>query len=138
MLVHSFTAATRRLARPLRFGVVGASGVVVNSGVLWLLAHGTLLPVWLASLAATSLAICTNFLLNDHWTFARAAHRTHARQRLLRFGGVSLCGAAITSATLVLLHGQLELPLLLANLAAIGCGAGWNYAASSRWTWPER
>jgi putative flippase GtrA len=124
----------RRLQQPIRFGLVGLSGVVVNTSVLWVLARGAHLPLPLASALATETAILSNFALNDRWTF-RAAQQNPVLLRLLRFNGVSLGGLAITTLLLTLLTSYGGLHLLLANLLAIGGAMTWNYVANSRWTW---
>src|SRR5262245_46238737 len=125
------------LRRPIRFGLVGLSGVVVNTSVLWALARGAHLPVPLASTLATETAILSNFALNDRWTF-RAARQHPFLMRLLRFNGVSLGGRAMTRLLLTLLTSYAGLHLLLANLLAIGGAMTWNYAANSRWTWNNK
>jgi putative flippase GtrA len=125
-----------RLRRPIRFGLVGLSGVVVNTSVLWALARGMQLPVPLASALATETAILSNFALNDRWTF-RAARQHPLLMRLLRFNGVSLGGLAITMLLVTLLTGYGDLHLLPANLLAIGGAMAWNYIVNSRWTWRD-
>lgn len=123
-----------RFARPLRFGVVGISGLLVNSAILWLLARELHLSVALASVLATEAAILSNFLLNDQWTF-RGAHQRSLYARLLRFNGVALGGMAITATILTALTRFTHLHLLLANLLAVGAATLWNYLVNSRWTW---
>ena len=125
---------SRRCSRPIRFGLVGLSGVIVNTVILWGLVRGLGLPVLLASALATEVAILSNFLLNDRWTFRTAAHQGMVR-RLLRFNGVALGGMAITTAVLAALTDHGYLPLLLANLLAVGAAMAWNYVVNSRWTW---
>lgn len=129
-MIHRLQA----LQRPIRFGLVGLSGVVVNTTALWALARGAHLPVPLASVLATETAILSNFMLNDRWTF-RAARRHRFLSRLVRFNGISLGGMAITAGLLLLLMSYAGLHLLLANLLAIGGAMFWNYFVNSRWTW---
>jgi dolichol-phosphate mannosyltransferase len=123
------------LQRPLRFGLVGLSGVVVNTAILWALVEGVRLPVLLASVLATEMAILSNFMLNDRWTFRAATRRHSFVQRLLRFNGVALGGMTISTATLAMLTTYGSLHLLLANLFAVGAALVWNYGVNSRWTW---
>lgn len=130
----SFQQSMRRLTRPVRFGLVGISGALVNSAVVWALVSGLRLPIPIASALATEAAIISNFLLNDRWTFA-AAREQRARVRFLRFNGVALGGMAITVAVLTLLTHYAHAALLPANLAAIGAASIWNYLVNSRWTW---
>src|SRR3954465_172045 len=48
----TFWSIFQRLARPLRFGVVGLSGIVVNSAILWVLVRELHLAVTLGSVLA--------------------------------------------------------------------------------------
>jgi dolichol-phosphate mannosyltransferase len=129
--------ALRRLDRVLRFGLVGISGIVVNSAILWALVRGAGLAIPLASVLATEAAILSNFVLNDRWTFRanRAAKPGGAWRRLLRFNGVALGGMLITAALLTGLTHYAGLPLLLANLLAVAGALAWNYLMSTRWAW---
>lgn len=126
-----------RRARGVRFGLVGLSGVGVNTVALWALAVGLGLPTVVASLLATEAAIISNFLLNDRWTFRSAAHRHAFGQRLLRYHSVAAGGMAISVGALAALTAHTSLPLLIANLLAIGAATAWNYVVNSRLTWPQ-
>lgn len=127
--------AARRLGRPVRFGLVGLSGVVVNTAVLWLLVKRAGFAVPIGSALASEVAIITNFWLNDRWTFRAAVRQHRWWQRLIRFNGVALGGVLITALLLTLLTTSLHLSLLLANLIAVASATGWNYIINSRWTW---
>ena len=130
----TFQSILQRFARPLRFGVVGVSGIAVNSAVLWVLVRELHLAVALGSVVATETAILSNFLLNDRWTFRGLSERPFV-QRLLRFNGVALGGMVITAGILTALASYTHLHLLIANLLAVGAATGWNYVVNSRWTW---
>ncbi len=132
----TFQSIFQRFARPLRFGVVGLSGIVVNSAILWVLVRELHVAVMLGSMLATEAAILSNFLLNDYWTFRGASERP-LMQRLLRFNGVALGGMAITAAILTALASYTHLHLLIANVLAVGAATGWNYVVNSRWTWRQ-
>lgn len=123
--------ALRRFSRVTRFGLVGLSGVVINSMVLWLLVHNSL-PLLAASPLATEVAIINNFILNDRWTF-RTSHLGGTWRRFARFNAVALGGMVITVGLLSLfVH---LLPLLVANVLAVGGALAWNYIINTRWTW---
>jgi len=130
----TFQKHFERFARPLRFGVVGVSGIAVNTAVLWVLVRELHLAVALGSVLATEMAIISNFLLNDRWTFRGLSERSPV-QRLLRFNGVALGGMAITAGILTALASYTHQHLLIANLLAVGAATGWNYVVNSRWTW---
>jgi dolichol-phosphate mannosyltransferase len=136
-VIQTLIMIIRRFARPLRFGVVGLSGIVVNSAILWALVRELHLAVLLGSVLATEAAILSNFLLNDRWTFRGVSERSFT-QRLLRFNGVALGGMAITAGILTALASYTHLHLLIANVLAVGAATGWNYVVNSRWTWNSR
>ncbi len=118
----------------MRFGLVGLSGLLVNSAVLWLCVHSLGWPAPLASIPATETAILSNFVLNDRWTFAGAG-APGIWARLLRFNSVALGGMLITALLLGALTGYARLPLLAANVLAVAGAMAWNYLANARWTW---
>ncbi len=122
-------------AQGVRFGMVGVSGILINSLVLWALARNLGLPTVVASLLATEAAILSNFLLNDRWTFRAGDYRHTFGQRLARYHGVAAGGAAISIGALAALTAYTPLPLLVANLLAIGAALVWNYGANAGWTW---
>lgn len=116
----------------MRFGIVGALGVFVNSSVLFL-AHGLAgLPLLIASAVAVEVSIIHNFLWNDRWTFKAGGF---SLQRLGKFNLTSLVGLLITSGVLYLLVTYLGLHYMLANLAGIAVAMVWNFGSSLLWTW---
>ncbi len=126
-----------RLARPARFGLVGLSGMALNTAIVWVLVRGAHLPVLAASALATEVSILHNFLINDRWTFRAGLHSFTVRQRFLRFNGVALGGLAVTAGLLDLLTNYGRLDLLPANLVAIGGAVAWNYVVNCRLTWRD-
>lgn len=81
-------------ARFLKFGAVGASGVVVNLGALALFrAFGMRSTV--ASALAIQVSILSNFFVNDFWTFRDRETGRRRLERALRFQAVSLMGAVL-------------------------------------------
>ncbi len=121
-----------------RFGLVGASGVLVNTVLLYLLAEVGGMNHLLAAVFATQAAILSNFALNDRWTFRDSNPGTSVAQRAFRYNLISLGGLAISVAVLATLTHFAGLHYMFANLFAIGAGTLWNYAANRSWNWPER
>lgn len=124
--------AAESLAEVAKFALVGASGVVVNTGLLYVL-HGlagwSLIP---ASVLAVEAAIVNNFLWNDVWTFSG---RDKASYRFIRFNLVSLGGLVVNTVALALIVALTGVHYLIANLFAIGAAMAWNFSANARWTW---
>jgi len=85
--------------------MVGVSGVIVNLGVLGVLADLFELQINLASAIAIETSINTNFLMNEVWTF-----RDHEKgqqglaRRWLQFHVVSFFGAALQWVIFVLMN----------------------------------
>jgi len=135
---HRAPSARSRVARTgrgrtlVRFAVVGAIGVAINSAVLVLLHERLAVPLVPASVAATEVAILANYLGNELWTFPV---RRLSPGRLARFQLTALGSMAVTAASLWVLAEAADLPLLLANLGAIALGSGWNFAGNVLWTW---
>lgn len=132
LLLRLREAPVPRLAR---FALVGASGVVVNSGMLWLLKGSGGLPLAAASALAIETAIWNNFLLNDAWTFFEERRRRPWWTRALAFHVTAATAASINLGLLLLLVAWPGLNYLIANLIAIAAAAGVNYGVSALWTW---
>ena len=75
---------TRELQRFVKYCLVGATGVLMNMGVLAILA-GAGMAYLLAGALAVEIAIGTNFLLNEFWSFGDHARR-HSGSSLAYFG----------------------------------------------------
>lgn len=114
----------------VRFATVGASGVVVNLGAMWLV-HGQL-GVWfpLASAVATETAIVWNYAGNELWTYHL---RRLSLRRLAKFNAAALVALALTVS--VATASASVLSPLLAQLAGIAVGSAANFAAHFGWIW---
>jgi putative flippase GtrA len=134
---------TRSWANALRaakFGTVGASGVLVNMLVLWLLKARAGAPLWLASGAAIELSILNNFIWNYHWTFGdRQGSQPHDWHRALVKYHLAVSAAAVSNFILLwLLHERWGMDYLLANALGIVCGFAINYLFSNQWVFKKR
>lgn len=118
--------------RFLKFAVVGASGTIVNSLVLYLGYQVGGLPLLLASVLAVETAILNNFIWNNRWTFSQ---RDFALHRLVRFNIVSLGGLLVNVLTLYALVTGFGIHYLVANLAAIAAAMTLNFVGNVMWTW---
>ena len=119
----------------VRFGMVGASGVLVNTVLLYALTEaGGLSPVF-AAVLATEAAILCNFFLNDLWTFRKGRSGSAWGQRALRYNLGALGGLLISVAVLAMLTHLGGMYYLEANLFAIAVSTVWNYLASYFFIW---
>jgi putative flippase GtrA len=120
-----------RFGRLLKFGAVGAIGVIINTTVLFVLSHWVGLPLLLSSAIAVELAIVSNFFWNNRWTFAC---RSPSLARFVKFNAASLGGLTVNVVTVWGLT-RTGLYFLIANLVGIGVGVAVNYACSVVWVW---
>ncbi|MBR1784514.1 MAG: GtrA family protein [Bacteroidales bacterium] len=84
----------------LKFGVVGASGMVVDFGVLYVMRELVGLPDLLSNAISFTAAASSNYVLNRVWTF-----RSHERQvgvEYMKFLLVSVVGLGINTGVLML------------------------------------
>ena len=134
----------RELKRFLKFGMVGATGAIVDYGILNLLVFGagwsSPVGMAMANVLSTSAAILNNFIWNRRWTFSEARTENGARQ-FLQFVTVSLVGLLLGSFIFVLANQYVYRHLLSEVLAvqaskatAIGLVMFWNFAANRLWT----
>jgi len=122
------------LIRWLKFNAVGAAGIVVQIGALWILVELGQLPYLSASALATELAVIHNFVWHTRWTWAdRSVSVAESIGRLVRFnltnGAVSLMGSLILMAALT---GVARVPYLVANMIAIATCSLVNFALSEK------
>lgn len=137
-LKHIYSLMNRR-RESLRFGkflLVGGSGVVVNEGVLWLLTRFASLPYYISAIFGIEASIVSNFVLNDHFTFAdRRTGGQSFIKRLMKFNVTCLAGAVIQYGLLLLFTSVFGVHYLLSNLIGIIVATLWNYFINLLWTW---
>jgi dolichol-phosphate mannosyltransferase len=133
--------ATLPQSRFFKFCVVGASGVLVDMGMLYLLSDPRALGLGLtrSKFVAAELAIMSNFMLNDLWTFGDVGRRQPGfRARLRRFVGfnaICFAGLVLNVILLNVLFNFAHLNRYLSNGIAILAVTGWNYWLNRRLNW---
>lgn len=86
------------VSRFVKFGIVGASGMVVDFGVLYLMRNVAGLPDLVANTISFTAAATSNYFLNRVWTF-----RSHEKQvgiEYVKFLLVSIVGLVINNGVL--------------------------------------
>lgn len=135
----SYAKGSLLSARLLKFGIVGATGVVVNMGLLFLLTVWGGLPYTLASLLAIESSILSNFLINLVWTWGDRRDRGAFWSQIFRYHVGS--GATAFLGNYLVLIGLTELfhiHYLVSNLVGIGVGTLFNFIISDLWTFRKR
>jgi dolichol-phosphate mannosyltransferase len=117
------------------FAIVGASGVAVNLAVFSLLTSVLGWHYLIAGALAIEVAMCSNYALNNNWTFTDRRRGRFGLASLARYHTVSLGGMLINLVVLHVLAGLFGFHMVLANLAGIALGTLWNFAANLGWTW---
>jgi dolichol-phosphate mannosyltransferase len=120
--------------RILKFSVVGASGVFVNMGLLYVLTELASLHYLLSGIIAIETSIVTNFLLNNAWTWGD--RRTDVfLYRLLKYHvSAGLTGILANWLLLLLLTEVFGMYYLISNIIGIGVGMTSNFLLNDLWT----
>lgn len=122
------------IIRFIKFGVVGTSGIFINSFVLWLCFDWIGIPLAIASPLAVATAIFNNFMLNNFWTWKKTGQKKHSFfHRLWRYYLSASLGASINYVTLLLLTEIFGLYYLIANLVGILLGMVSNFLLGELW-----
>jgi len=117
------------------FGLIGLSGVFVNTLVYTMLVSLNVNIIVSGTLAAL-VAMLSNFFLNDRYTWIEVK-KINLYFRLTKFITTSVIGIVINIAVLASLYQFLNINYLIANLSGICFGAIWNYFINNIWTWKQ-
>ncbi|MFM9265434.1 glycosyltransferase [Tychonema sp. BBK16] len=123
----------------VRFGIVGFSGVFVNMGVLYVLRDMLNWELTRSLIFAAELAIISNFLWNDLWTFGDISKRQPGKRqrlkRLLKFNTICLMGLILNVLLVNLMFNVFGMNAYLANLIAIVAVTLWNFWINMKLSW---
>jgi putative flippase GtrA len=125
-----------RALRFARFGVVGASGVVVNQSLLMGLHGGLGWPLLGSSLVAIECAIVSNFVLSSIWIWRYDFGGSLRRiaQKFLQYQAATLFSSlGVNAGVLAALVYLLEVDYRIANLGGIAAGMILNFLAGELW-----
>jgi len=135
--ISSLMRRSGEWGRFIRYCLVGASGVIVNMGLLWLLTEIGGLYYMVSAAFSIETSIITNFALNDFFTFPdrRARGARPFLARLAKFNLVSVAGLGVNLAVLWTLTSVVGIHYLISNLGGIAVATLWNYLVNFWWTW---
>jgi len=122
----------------VKFGIVGASGVLVNFIAFWILTSLLGVNHLVASVIATEIAILNNFTLNDLWTFRERREGTRLTLRILNFHWSRVLGMLVTVGSLYLMVDLMGFEKNISYVFAIGFGTLTNFFTSDLFVWPEK
>jgi dolichol-phosphate mannosyltransferase len=116
----------------LKFGVVGASGYLVNLGVFALLAGNLGVHHIAAAIGAFCVAVTSNFLWNRYWTFGPGDGP--AGFQAARFFAVSLASLGLNLIVLEALVSSGSMGELTAQAIAVAVAMPFNFLGNKLWT----
>jgi putative flippase GtrA len=118
----------------MQFGVVGASGYLINLAVFALVNKVLGVHYIGAAIVAFAVAVTSNFWWNRHWTFD--AKQGHAGFQAARFFTVSVLALIVNLVALKLLvsGGMGELP---AQAISVAIAMPFNFIGNKLWTFDD-
>jgi putative flippase GtrA len=116
----------------LRFGLVGASGYLVNVSVFAVIVGVARIDYRAAATLAFLVAVTNNFVWNRTWTFR--VQKGHVPNQAIRFLIVSVAGFLLNLGVLELLVSGWGSPELPAQAAAVALVMPANFLGNRLWT----
>lgn len=117
-----------------KYYAVGASGVLVNLGLLYYLTEYVGLWYFLSYTLAISVSITSNFVLNKFWTFTDSIDSQRIIVMYVKFVSVSILGMAVQLGSIYVLVESLTVYYMLAALISICIAGAINFIINRRWT----
>jgi putative flippase GtrA len=130
--VHLGTRRPSNWLQLFKFGVVGASGYVVNLAIFALLTQALDVHHIPAAVGAFCVAVANNFFWNRHWTFQ--ATEGHAGFQAARFFTVSVVALGVNLVALELLVSVVELAEVPSQALAVAIAMPFNFLGNKLWT----
>jgi dolichol-phosphate mannosyltransferase len=109
-----------RWARLMKFGMVGASGLVVNEVALAVIVHRGHVPTWLGPVIATQFSTVWNFALVEWWAFRGSSSSRRGWHRFAMFWVVNNVALLLRSPIIAVLTGGFGMNILWSNLISLG------------------
>lgn len=109
----------------LKFGLVGASGFVLDFAVTYWLKEKVRLNKYLANSTGFIVAATSNYFLNRSWTFVSSNPDIQSEYTL--FIIISLIGLGLNNFIIYLLTSRFSANFYLSKVIAIIIVTGWNF-----------
>ncbi|MFM7154692.1 MAG: GtrA family protein [Bacteroidota bacterium] len=112
----------------LKFGIVGASGVIVDFGITWLLKEWVKINRYAANSTGFFAAVISNYILNRIWTFH--SHDAEVGTQFAKFLAVSAAGLAMNNSLIYYFNEKKGVPFYLSKAIATGIVMIWNFGVN--------
>ncbi len=122
----------------IKFSIVGVIGAGVNYFFLFIFYGLFNLYYLLAAAISVEIAVISNFILNDKWTFQSRKKKGMSFLRFLKFNLVSSGGIVINLLVLWGLKENFNFNVYFAQFFAILTAWLWNFFINNFWTWRKR
>ena len=129
--------------RYVNFGIVGASGIGVDMAALFVLAdpRALHLNLSLGKALAAEIAILSNFMWNELWTFRDLAIADLSwpgrAARLWKFNLICLAGIVLSVLLLNIQTRFFDVNMYVGNLIAIIIVSFWNFGMNQKFGWKK-
>ncbi len=133
--IRAGTSKPQNWLQLFKFGVVGASGYVINLLAFTVLSQAFDVHHLLAAVGAFGVAVTNNFLWNRHWTFDAA--EGHAGFQALRFLTVSVAALGVNLLILEALVSWIELAEVPSQAIAVAAATPVNFVGNKLWTFDD-
>lgn len=131
MIVYTKKQLTRLLKVDfIRFCIVGGTGFVINAVLLVGLHNGFKLSIPVAQFISAEVALFSNFMLHNRWTYKHNYVEKNISTLLLQFHASSwpaIIGSTLmVSAGVKLFHLRELVALIVSSVIALGWNFGWS------------
>ena len=120
------------LIKFMKFGAVGASGVVVDFGFTWLSKEKARIQKYVANAVGFTFAATSNYFLNRWWTFH--SNNPELAVEYSRFLFFSVIGLGMNTLVIWFLVSKRNHNFYLSKLFAIGIVTIWNFFVNLMFT----
>ena len=130
--IHLGTRKPDNWAQLFKFGLVGATGYLINLAVFALLTQAGDVHHIAAAVAAFCVAVSNNFIWNRQWTFR--AHEGHPGFQAARFFAVSIVAFVVAASILELLVSVAGVSEVLAQAISLAVSTPLNFVGNKVWS----
>ena len=117
-----------------KYYLVGASGVLVNLGLLYFLTD--IIGAWyvFSQAVAAGVSMTTNFTLHKFLTYRKESKEAKTLERYIKFITISLLGMGILLGLTYVLVENFAMYYMHAAMLSIAIAGSFNYFANRKWT----
>ncbi len=120
------------LVKFIKFGLVGATGVIVDFFFTWICKEKLNIHKYVSNAIGFTIAASTNWFINRIWTF-----QSTNQDALIEYSNfliISIIGLGINSAILWMLTDKFKINFYISKLGAIAITTIWNFFANYLYT----